>query len=149
MKASFMSMPEQPSPVAGQRPKLRAIVLLKCPYCLETPLRKSGSWFEFRTGCPRCLYRYEREEGYFWGAPWMINYPLTSALTLSIIIAIYQSPKDWHPLWIATVAALSAMAVAILFFPFARAIWLVGDHWLHPLRGKDYWSQAERVEGTG
>lgn len=117
-----------------KRPRLAGIVLLRCPYCLESPLRKKGTWFEFEAGCPVCHYRYDREAGYFWGAPWMISYPLVGIVCL--ISAVFLYPRlgpEIGMLGLASLLAAIAVVSALVLYPFARAIWLVGDHWLHPL----------------
>lgn len=117
-----------------KRPQLAGIFLLRCPYCLQSSLRKPGSWFEFAEGCPVCHYRYDREAGYFWGAPWMINYPLVGIICL--IGAVYLYPRVGPSIGMLGLAALlSGLAIvsALFLYPYARAIWLVGDHWLHPL----------------
>lgn len=120
-----------------KRASFLAIPKLKCPYCLRSPLLKQNSWFEFREGCPTCQYRYDREPGYFWGAPWMINYPITGIFTLFLLYTFYRADNRLHVLWIATIVSAAAIIFAVLFYPFARAIWLVGDHWLHPLTEED------------
>ena len=117
-----------------QKPKCRGIVLLRCPYCLESPLRKSGSWFEFADGCSGCHYRYEREAGYFWGAPWMISYPLVGIITLFVTSIFWSSlHARFGMLGLASLISLVAVTTAIGLYPYARAIWMVGDHILHPL----------------
>ena len=115
------------------RIKIRAICTLQCPYCLRRPLRKPGSWFQFEDGCPDCGYRYEREEGYFVGAPWMISYPLIGVLCLIFTVILYPIfAAQFGMLALALLLASGASILALLFYPFARAIWLVGDHLLHP-----------------
>ncbi|SMF20451.1 DUF983 domain-containing protein [Pseudobacteriovorax antillogorgiicola] len=120
------------------KPKLRAIALLRCPYCLETPLRKPKSWFEFRDGCSKCGYRFEREPGYFLGSPWMINYPITSLVCFALTYYLFQYQEDMAVLIKAAVVALAGIATGLILYPFSRAIWLVGDHFLHPLGDEDF-----------
>ncbi|MFW7377737.1 MAG: hypothetical protein ACOH5I_02870 [Oligoflexus sp.] len=122
------------------RPSLQGIFRLRCPYCLSESLLKDKSWFEFKHGCSKCRYVYERETGYFWGAPWMVNYPLTGIVTLILLVAIYRSDLEIHVLATASIVSIAAISFAMLFYPFARAIWLVADHWLHPLCENDAWS---------
>lgn len=121
----------------GRRPKIIGIFLLKCPYCLKEPLR--SSWFSFREGCPHCHYRYEREPGYFLGSPWMINYPITAAIAFLGTYLMFVRYPQLHPLLKATAITLVAVLSSLGFYPFSRAIWLVGDHLLNPLTERDYW----------
>ncbi len=115
-------------------PKIRGIFLLRCPYCLESPLRKEGSWFEFAEGCPVCHYQYDREAGYFWGAPWMVSYPLVGIICLIAAVVLFpRVGPSIGMLGLATLLSVIAVATAVLLYPFARAIWMVGDHFLHPL----------------
>ena len=120
------------------RPKLRAIVLLRCPHCLQQPLRKPGSWFEFNEGCPTCGYRYEREEGYFVGAPWMISYPILGIPGLIAAIRLYPYFSQHYVMTIfGAILALGASVLGLAFYPFARAIWLVADHLFNPLEDSE------------
>lgn len=114
----------------------RAIFLLRCAYCGRTSFRKKNSWFDFADGCERCNYKFEREEGYFLGAPWMINYPLTSVISIGAGIYFYRY-TDLHSLGLAGLLSAIAISFGILFYPFARAIWMVGDHLIHPIQERD------------
>lgn len=109
---------------------------MRCPYCLQTPLRKPGSWFEFKDGCPRCNYRYEREDGYFSGAPWMVTYPILAVAVLSIVIG-FSSDLGLGSFKLMGAIALVAVMIGLGLYPFSRAIWMVLDHLLHPLQDKD------------
>jgi uncharacterized protein (DUF983 family) len=114
----------------------RSIVTLRCPHCLQSRLRKENSWFDFKEGCKRCNYRYEREEGYFLGAPWMINYPLTSVISIAAGVYFYRY-TEIHSSALAALLSVIAIGVGAFFYPYARAIWMVGDHIIHPLQDKD------------
>ncbi len=122
-----------------QRPHFGAVLRLRCPRCGITPLRKEGSWFEFDDGCARCGYRYEREPGYFWGAPWMINYPLVAVITLILGAWYLRSDLHFHSLILATIISTLAIALSLFLYPYARALWMYGDHFFHPLSDKDAW----------
>ncbi len=120
------------------RPKLRAVLMLRCPYCLKQPLLKQGSWFEFEEGCPDCGYRFEREEGYFVGAPWMISYPLLGIPGLILAIRFYPYFSQHYGMTaFGAVLALGACVLGLGLYPFARAIWLVGDHMINPLEASE------------
>lgn len=122
-----------------QKPKFGAALLLRCPRCGITPLRKQGSWFEFEEGCTRCGYRYEREPGYFWGAPWMINYPLVAVMTIVLTIFYLRSDMHLNSLVLASIVSGVAIGMSLFLYPFARSLWMYGDHLFHPLNDKDAW----------
>lgn len=131
----------------NQKPQFRSLPLLRCPYCVKSPLLKAGSWFEFQEGCPICRYAYERESGYFIGAPWMISYPLIGAICL--VTAIYFYPllaPRYGTLGLSTLIAAVAAVCGLLFYPYARAIWMFGDHVLNPLQESERGFQTKREE---
>lgn len=117
--------------------KLRGIFLLKCPYCLETNLRKKSSWFEFDSGCPQCNYRFEREPGYFFASPWMINYPISAIVCFIFSYIMFQKMPDLAPLMKASFVAGVCIVTALILFPFSRAVWMFADHLFHPLSDED------------
>src|SRR5688572_25647149 len=72
----------------------RSLKLL-CPECgvspVFRPLRETRSlwdWFTPLDGCPRCGYAYQREDGYFLLATWVINYGLVAGLGLLIAFTL-------------------------------------------------------------
>jgi uncharacterized protein (DUF983 family) len=115
---------------------ISSLLALRCPHCNESKLLKPKSWFEFEPGCTRCNYRYEREEGYFWGAPWMINYPISAAAAIFLGIELKQS-FGLSSLKLASAISLVTIALAVAIYPHARALWMIGDHMFHPLSEKD------------
>ena len=115
------------------KPKLRAILLLRCPRCVRTPLQKSRSWLQFRLGCEKCDYQYEREPGYFWGASWMITYTFASLGSLAVAITLLVYYPDWSGLKTALVAVAPILPIAVAIQPFSRAAWMVFDHFHNPL----------------
>lgn len=126
-----------------QRPRFGAALRLRCPRCGITPLLRKGSWFQFEEGCHRCAYRYEREPGYFWGAPWMINYPLVAVLTLILAVWYLRSDLHLHSLVLATVISTVAVGMSLLIYPLARSLWMYGDHFFHPLNENDAWNDSK------
>ena len=118
------------------KPSLQAIWRLQCPYCLDSSLRKPGSWFEFQEGCPRCQYRYEREDGYFTGAPWMITYPIMGISMLVIVTSFAEKLGIGSLKFISLIAGVFVV-MSIGLYPYSRAIWMVFDHLIHPLQDKD------------
>ena len=110
-----------------------SLLLLRCPHCNKTPLLKEKSWFNFREGCEICDYKYERDEGYFWGAPFMLNYPITGALGMLAFIFLEPQLRDYDIYYLATLLSLIVCGGALFLFPFAKALWMFIDHIIHPI----------------
>ncbi len=119
------------------RPALWPVLRLRCPYCAVESLRKDGSWFDFKAVCPRCHYKIERENGYFTGASWMINFPVTGTLAFLLVVVLYLGAPSLGSMGIAAVTSLFTFAFGIWFFPFSQSLWLWMEHSLHPLRDED------------
>ena len=118
------------------RPSLLKAICLRCPYCGESRLLKKKAWFEFEDGCRKCDFRYEREVGYFTGASWMINFPVTSVLAFGLVVALLQ----WSQLRSTALAAVISAFVfgfGLTFFPLSQSIWLVVEHLFNPLKDED------------
>lgn len=120
-----------------KRPKFTSILLLRCPHCMKEGLRKPGSWFEYRDGCEECGYKYEREQGYFTGAPWMVNYSFASLLCFYLYFKFMEVFPEAHYMIQAVSIAIAGVLFSLFFYPFARAIWMFVDHLIHPLTEKD------------
>ena len=117
--------------------KLRGVFFLKCPYCLKAPLRKDGSWFEFSHGCQSCDYQYEREPGYFFASPWMVNYPLSALVCFGLSFILFRNYPEMYVLLKAAFVAGACIIAALFLYPFSRAIWLFMDHLFKPLSDED------------
>ncbi len=119
------------------QPRFLPVLRLHCPYCCEESLRAASSWFEFKEVCPRCHYKIERENGYFTGASWMINFPVTASLAFLLVIWLYQA-GGWGSMSIAGIAAFFTFAFGLWFFPFSQSLWLYIEHRLRPLEAEDF-----------
>ena len=95
-----------------------SLLLLRCPHCNKTPLLKQGSWFDFRKGCDLCGYEYDREEGYFWGAPFMLNYPITGAIGITAFVFLEPLLRDYDVYFLAGIVSFIICAAALFLFPF-------------------------------
>ncbi len=118
-------------------PSLIAALRLRCPYCRVTPLRTPGSWFTFRDGCPTCGYRFEREEGYFTGAAWIITYTAASLPGLALGGVLLWKMPELDSFLVGAIAAAHVLLFAVLLMPFGKAFWLYADHRLNPLGHED------------
>ena len=115
------------------RPKLLNALKLKCVLCGEEPLLEKGSWFHFRKGCPNCAYHYEREEGYFSGAAWVIGYGFVGFSALCCGLTCLFLFPEFSSYTLLGFTSFGAILGAIAFFPFSRSLWMFIDHSLHPL----------------
>jgi uncharacterized protein (DUF983 family) len=139
----MMSSTPKPSP-APVKPRLwtylKRALKLKCPECgqhpLFVPLKKVRSlfnWFYPLDGCPHCGYAYEREEGYFLLATWVVNYGATGAIGLATGLLL-QTFTKWSFWTIAITLLLIMPLVSLLFARHAKAIYLAIDHYFDPHR---------------
>jgi uncharacterized protein (DUF983 family) len=75
-----------------------------------------------RERCAACGFRYEREQGYFVGAIY-VNYAVTAAVAIGTVLLL-----DWSiGLTLAqqlVVGVGLALLVPIVFFRYARSLWL-------------------------
>lgn len=108
-------------------------VTKRCPVCGSGNL--FDRWFKMKERCPRCGYRFEREEGFFLGAI-VVNLAVAEGLMaiLCIVPVIYLSATNPDAsIWPVIVGGLFAAVVApILFYPFSRTIWTAFELMLRP-----------------
>jgi uncharacterized protein (DUF983 family) len=106
---------------------------LQCPYCGQTPLQKS--WLAFAQGCPKCQYAFEREVGYYTGASQMVLFP--AVIGFGIICGVMGYSFGLKGLWLAAISSIAMVVSALVFFPWSQALWLLMDHFFHPLNKDD------------
>jgi hypothetical protein len=128
-----------PSLKGWRRPRLKflPVLLLKCPYCGRSRLRKPGCFIEFAEGCVPCNYKYTREIGYFAGAAQMLNYGFAAVTAMvggAFMVWKYSDAGDFV---VAGIPAAFAGILSFLFIPWGRALWLWMDHATHPLNDDD------------
>ena len=103
---------------------LRRALRLRCPLCGVG--RLFSGWFAMDETCETCGLRFEREHGYFVGAIY-VNYVVTAVLCLGIpiVLDVLFGIPVWTQL---AVAGVLAVLVPIVFFRYARSLWLGIDH---------------------
>ena len=111
---------------------------LRCPECgispVFTPLRRVRSLFDWFTpldGCPRCGYAYQREDGYFLVATWVINYTIVAGLAVIISFTLdhfYEMSLWQHALYVFAPMPL----LSVLIARHAKSMWLAMDHYFDP-----------------
>jgi uncharacterized protein (DUF983 family) len=101
---------------------------LRCPVCGQAPMFRS--WFSRYEECPRCGWRFMREEGYFTGAM-AINLVVTElvlcALAIGLIVAGLPIPLD------IVIGIGVALLISLGGWPYSQSLWVVCDLMLHPI----------------
>lgn len=96
---------------------------LRCPRCGGG--RLFAGYFRMYESCPNCGLKYERAPGYFLGSTY-INYGLTSAVLIVAYVGLHYFARYDNRTLAVPLTAL-CVAVPLLFFRYARAIWLAMD----------------------
>lgn len=109
------------------KPSLKTIlsrsIRLNCPRCGNGRLFRS--YFTMHERCESCQLQYERGPGYYLGSTY-INYAFTSVLmTISYVLLKFVFGYDNKLLLIPL--GFFIVVFPLLFFRFARALWLGMD----------------------
>lgn len=91
-----------------------------------------------RERCPVCHFFFERGEGYFIGAT-CVN--MVAAIVLPALVYVAVLLTTWpNAPWLAAslVAVGLAIAIPVVFYPFARIIWLALDLVIRPIEPVEY-----------
>ena len=106
----------------------------RCPLCGSGGL--FNGWFTMRERCPRCDHKFEREEGWFFGA-YVVNLGVAEGLLLLLgvipLIVLLASDPD-RSLWpFLTAGFVAAVGGPLLFYPFSRTTWAAIDLLMRPV----------------
>ena len=89
-----------------------------------------------KTRCPRCGYRFVREEGSFTGV-YLLNFGVTETLVFLVLIgyAIWRGMSGSHAsVWpLVAGGAVFAVVAPIVFYPVAASTWAAIDLLMRPL----------------
>jgi uncharacterized protein (DUF983 family) len=94
------------------------------------------SYFQLHERCPRCGYKFEREEGFFTGV-YLVNYSVTALLLVILIVVFFvvaignDGDVSLVP-WLLGGAAI-AIVCPLLFYPYAKSTWAAIDLAARPL----------------
>jgi hypothetical protein len=104
-----------------------------------------------RHRCPTCGFALEREEGYFSGAM-AVNLIVTefslTAVLVALMIISWPLVTTWPspPLQTAWIASIVAAGVLpLLFYPFAKLLWVAFDLLFRPPTARDFEAEIPRV----
>ena len=106
-------------------------LLLRCLRCGGGGIFRR--WLTLTERCPRCGYSFDREEGYWIGAL-IVNTGATQLLFFAVFLGgMWWTWPDvpWNWLLVASLATIGAFP--LLFYPWAKTLWLWIDFLLHPL----------------
>ena len=131
-------------PPAGW-PRLRTLLgrafSRRCPYCGVRHIYKNA--LSLKETCPHCGIPFEREEGYFVGT-YAVN--LVGALILGMLTVVaLLTLTDLSVLQIQIIGVGVAIALPILGYPLAAALWMSIDLVLDPPE-KTAWEEVDRPE---
>ena len=102
--------------------------------------RLYDGWFRMKERCPRCRYRFEREEGFFLGA-YVVNLAVAEGLMAIVCIAplIYLSAArpDVSPWPVIVGGVIPAVVAPFVFYPFSRTIWVALELMLRPAESRE------------
>ena len=84
--------------------------------------------------CPRCQYRFAREDGFFLGA-FVINFGVTTlglAVIMGVLIAVLAGGgTNGGIVAVAAAAGFWVILAPIAFYPFAKTLWTAIDLAMH------------------
>jgi uncharacterized protein (DUF983 family) len=102
---------------------LKRAVKLRCPRCGDG--RLFVGYFTMHARCADCNLKYERDPGYFLGSTY-INYGLT-AVTITVLYIVLHFMLEFNNRTLAFPLTALCVAVPLLFFRHARALWIAID----------------------
>jgi hypothetical protein len=86
--------------------------------------------------CPRCGFKFEREEGFFLGA-YTVNLAIAEGLLLVLaivpLIVLLSANPDMSVWPILVIGLVAAVLAPLVFYPSSRTIWSAIDLVLRPL----------------
>ncbi len=109
----------------------RALVR-RCPRCGAPGIWKS--FFTMKHACPTCGQVLERgESSDFWVGAYLINLVIAEMMAVGIAAILWLTmwPRlSFNVLWGASMAL--AIVMPVVFYPFARDLWLAWDLYFRP-----------------
>lgn len=103
----------------------------RCPVCGESKIFRG--YFELVEECPRCGFRFERQEGQFIGAIGVNTVVTFFSMTLVMTLGLIFTAPEFNVVLIMTSSIGVAALLPLLFFPFSKTVWAAIDLLLIPL----------------
>jgi uncharacterized protein (DUF983 family) len=101
----------------------------RCPRCRQGRIFKGR--FEMNELCPVCRLRFEREQGYFFGAMY-VSYALSIPILCLIIFIGHLLLPDWRIEFVIGVSVLPYLFLVPAVFRYSRVVWIYFDRWASP-----------------
>jgi hypothetical protein len=80
-------------------------------------------WFQTRAACPRCDFRFAKEEGGFLGAM-ALNYVVAIGIWLTVlVVGIVLTVPDVAVVPLLVASAVVLIGVPLWFYPRSKMIW--------------------------
>jgi hypothetical protein len=105
--------------------RLRAILALRCPRCLEGSLWRG--FLSMNVACPVCGLVFEREPGYFTGAM-VVSYGLAVPVLGAMVIGL-MTLGGLDPVPALVIGDIVYLVLVPFIFRYSRVLWLHFD-WL-------------------
>ena len=121
---------------------------LRCPNCGGGPL--FSRWVKMSTECPSCHLLLDRGEGDYFLGGYTVNFVVSELIIvlgggLGIVLSWPDVP--WR---LITWTLMGLMLVApVIFYPFAKTLWLATDLIFRPLALKDLAGHGENPPAEG
>ena len=116
---------------------------LRCPHCGHGRLLRG--WFALERRCAACGLSFERDEREdYWLGAYLLNFIVTevvfAAIVLVVLLATWPEPAWSLLIWLGVV---QMVLTPIVFYPFAKALWLAGDLLFRPPTADDFEARAD------
>ncbi len=119
----------------------------KCAQCGSGHLFRQ--WINMVDTCPRCDYRFEREEGFFLGAV-VVSVIITELLIVAIIVVGFSLTLPNAPVGtLAIGGGVAALFTPLIIYPFTKTIWTAIDLIMRRSMGESYATVDGTQPGTG
>jgi uncharacterized protein (DUF983 family) len=121
--------PPSPPPLYPEAGALTTLVRgarTRCPRCGDRDT--FVSWFVMRTACPRCEWRFEKEQGGYLGAM-VLNYVVGIGLWIVVlVVGLVLTVPDVPVLPLTIVSVLVLVLVPLGFYPRSKTIWAAVEY---------------------
>ena len=98
----------------------------RCPRCGERDTFLS--WFRMRRACPRCEWRFEKEEGGYLGAM-VLNYVVAAGLWIVVlVVGLVLTVPDVPVLPLTIVSVVVLVLVPLAFYPRSKTLWAAVEY---------------------
>ncbi len=119
----------------------------RCPRCGAGHLFRR--WLKMVDTCPRCSYRFEREEGFFLGAL-VMNVIITQAAIVAVIaIGFALTLPDAPVTALAIGGGVLAGITPVISYPFTKTLWTAVDLIMRKTMGESYATPDGSQPGVG